>query len=183
MRIIAGAHKGRLLSFPSHIRPTQDKVRQAIFNVLSGVIKGSRVLDLFSGSGAMGLESLSRGAKMVYFIDEDKRCVSIIRRNLRQMGEDGRQGVFCYVNDAFRALKILSKKKVRFDCVFIDPPYHKDLAKKALKVIALGGILTPLGLVVVEHAKTDALDGAEEAYTLIKKMKYGDITVSVFQMR
>lgn len=186
MRIIGGKYKGRRINYPKHIRPTQDKVRQAIFDMLAGVMEGSRVLDLFAGSGAMGIESLSRGASRVCFIDADRRCARIIKENLEELGK-GRilhEEAQVYANDAFRALKILaSRRGDNFDIIFIDPPYHKGLAKKALKTIALGGILAPLGFAVVEHARTDALDGAQEAYFLFKKADYGDITVSVFQMR
>lgn len=186
MRIVAGRWKGLHISFPVFVRPTQDKVRQAIFNVLRDVVKGNRVLDLFAGSGAMGFEALSQGAAQAYFIDSDPRCISIIRENLGFLEKEGGldfPAAHIYRNDAFRAVQILAKRNIVFEVIFIDPPYHKGLAKKALKSIALGGILTPLGFAVVEHAKTDVLDGVQEGYIPVKTLTYGDICVSVFQKR
>jgi len=185
VRIIAGKYKGRRISFPAHIRPTQDKVRQAIFDVLAGVVTKARVLELFAGSGAMGFESLSRGAASVCLIDSDRRSTNAIMRNLEVLGlgEEGREGVRVYTNDAFRALKILEKKGEQFDLVFLDPPYHKDLAKKALKTIASSGILAPRSFVIIEHAGTDDLGDVPENITRFKETDYGDIKVSYFQMR
>lgn len=184
MRIIAGIYKGRKIDFPRHIRPTQDKVRQAVFNVLSHVVKGARVLDLFAGSGAMGLESLSRGAKEAYFIDADRRCSLIIAKNIEVLGLVEKLGdeVFNYINDAFRAIEKLALNKARFDLVFIDPPYHMDLAKKALKTLGDSGILAPHSFVVVEHAKSDELGPHPEGLVKIKESDYGDIKVSFFQL-
>lgn len=186
MRIVAGRWKGLHISFPAFTRPTQDKVRQAIFNVLKDVIDGSRVLDLFAGSGAMGFEALSRGASLAYFIDSDSRCVSMIRENFKLLEKEGAKdfsAAHIFRNDAFRAVQVLAKRNLSFEIIFIDPPYHKGLAKKALKSIVLGGILAPLGFAVVEHAKTDRLEEAEEGYIPVKTLSYGDKLVSVFQMR
>jgi 16S rRNA (guanine(966)-N(2))-methyltransferase RsmD len=185
MRIIAGRYKGRLISFPKHIRPTQDKVRQAIFDVLAGVVHRARVLELFAGSGALGFESLSRGASSACFIDSDRRSTNAIMRNLESLGlsKDRQGAVRVYTNDAFRALKILEKKGEKFDLVFLDPPYHKDLAKKALKTVASSGILPPHSFVIVEHAGTDDLGAVPENITRVKEADYGDIKVSYFQMR
>ncbi len=185
MRIIAGKYRGRRIAYPKHIRPTQDKVRQAIFDILSGIVPGARVLELFAGSGAMGLESLSRGASAVCLVDVDRRSTNAIMRNreVLDLGEEAQWAVRVYTNDAFRALKILEKKGERFDLVFLDPPYHKGLAKKALKTIASSGILAPRSFVIVEHAGTDDLGEAPENITRFKEVDYGDIKVSFFQMR
>lgn len=185
MRIIAGIYKGRPISFPKHIRPTQDKVRQAIFDVLAGAVEGARILELFAGSGALGLESLSRGAASVCLIDSDRRSTNAIMRNLGALGLGAdRHGVVrVYTNDVFRALKIFEKKGERFDLVFLDPPYHKELAKKALKTLASSGILPPRSFVIIEHARTDDLGAVPGVLTRLKEADYGDIKVSFFQMR
>lgn len=185
MRIIAGKYKGRQIAFPKHIRPTQDKIRQSIFDVLAGVVKGSRVLDLFAGSGALGLEALSRGAKGAWFIEQDKRCSSIIYRNLEDLAGQGQcEGdVKVFTNDVFRAIKILEKKKEFFDIVFFDPPYYRDLAKKALKTLSQSGILRPRSFVIAEHSLRDLLGEVPAGFKKIKEIIHGDIKVSFFQMR
>ena len=182
MRIISGEYKGRLIQFPKHIRPTQDKVRQSIFDVLAGVVKGSRVLDLFAGSGALGLEALSRGACGVCFVDIDKRCTAIINKNLEHLGVVKSEAVEArnFTNDAFRSIKILEKKKEVFDIVFLDPPYHRELAKKALKTLSESAILPTRSFVIVEHSKKDELGVFSPKLTLIKVITYGDIKVSFF---
>ena len=182
MRIIAGKYKGRQIAFPKHIRPTQDKVRQSIFDVLADAVKGSRALDIFAGSGALGLEALSRGASGVWFIDIDRKCSLIIDKNLEKLGITKIDSVDIrnFTNDAFKAIKILQKKKERFDVVFLDPPYHKGLAKKALKTLVGSGILAACGFVIVEHFRKDDLGGCPEGLVLIREINYGDIKVSFF---
>jgi 16S rRNA (guanine966-N2)-methyltransferase len=183
MRVIAGRFKGRPIVFPRHIRPTQDKVRQAVFDVLAQVIGGARVLDLCAGSGAFGLESLSRGCRGAWFIEKDKRCKHIIDNNLDNftLSADDRKDVRVFCNDVGRALAILEKKREAFDVIFLDPPYHKGLAKKTLQTLYAGGILTPSGFLVIEHAKTDDLGLTPEGYNSVRCMTYGDIRVTVLQ--
>lgn len=187
MRITAGKYKGREIAFPGHIRPTQDKVRQAVFNILGQDFKGWTVLDLFAGSGAMGLEAISRGAKNVVFVDIERRCNLLIKRNLKNFCfTDEDLGTFeNYRQDGFNAISIAAKRKRRFDVIFADPPYYKDLAKKLLKTKGLGDILTPCGFLVVEHARTDELDFelGVGAFELYKEADYGKIRVSFFVRR
>lgn len=182
MRIIAGKYRGRLIEFPKHIRPTQDRVRQSVFDVLTGVIKGARVLDLFAGSGAIGLEALSRGAKEVYFVEKDRYCSRVIEANLLGLGvKRGDPCARTFTNESFRALEILKKKKESFDIVFIDPPYYQELAKKALKLTVASGILSPYSFVVVEHAKKDMLGECPAGCDLVKEIVSGEIKVSIYR--
>jgi 16S rRNA (guanine966-N2)-methyltransferase len=187
MRIIAGQFKGRKIDFPEHIRPTQDKVREAIFNTLGQDFKGRVVLDLFSGSGAMGLEALSRGAKNVVFVDIERKCNLFVKSNLESFGDrlDKSQLVEIYRQDGFHAITIAAKRKRRFDVVFADPPYHKGLAKKLLKTPDLDDIVPPYSFLVVEHAVTDNLDfePKDSVFKLYKESEYGKIKVTYFQMR
>jgi 16S rRNA (guanine(966)-N(2))-methyltransferase RsmD len=184
MRIIAGKYKGRKIGFPDHIRPTQDKVRQAIFDTLGQDFKGRVVLDLFAGSGAFGLEAFSRGAENIVFVDIERKCNLLMKNNLDGLGLVLRScpNVELYRQDAFRAIAIAAKKKRKFDVIFADPPYHKGLAKKLLKTPCLGDILTPHGLLVVEHAATDEIDfgSGVAAFELYKQAEYGKIRVSYF---
>lgn len=209
MRIIAGKYKGRNILFPEHIRPTQDKVRQAVFNTLGQDFQGLRVLDLFAGSGAFGLEALSRGAENVVFVDIERKCNSLIEKNLKHLGLDpGAFGqVEVYRQDAFRAISVAQKRGRVFDVIFADPPYHKEMAKKLLKTDGLSDILAPRGFLVVEHARSDVLDfepelSAFELYppssqkrdfvgfrckdsdlVLYKRSDYGRIAVTFFAKR
>jgi 16S rRNA (guanine966-N2)-methyltransferase len=187
MRIIAGKYKGRKIDFPKHIRPTQDKVRQAIFGTLGQDFKGFSVLDLFAGSGAMGLEALSRGAKEVVFVDIERQCNLLVKRNLESLGlsPNELQAVEIYRQDAFRAIMAALKRRRRFDVIFADPPYHKDIAKKVLKTPSLSDILTPYGFLVIEHARSDELgfDPQMSAFKLYKEADYGKIRVSYFHRK
>lgn len=184
MRIIAGRYKGRKITFPVHIRPTQDKIRQAIFDILGQDLSGVGVLDLFAGSGAFGIEALSRGAGLAVFVDIERRCNLSIKDNLEGLGifQEPACEIENYRQDAFRAIAVAARKKRRFDVIFADPPYHKELAKKLLKTPFLSDILTPHGFFVVEHARTDMLDfePAVGAFELYKQADYGKVRVSFF---
>ncbi len=185
MRIIAGKYRRREIDFPGHIRPTQDKIRQAVFNCMANAIAGMRVLDLYSGSGAYGLESLSRGASLVYFIDSDRKCSSIIFSNLEKikLTKDDAAKCFNYTNDAFRALEILKERGIVFDVIFADPPYRVELAKKTLQTLATGGILSHLGFVIIEHSKAEALAEQQGSLILVKELKHSDTVISIYQMQ
>ncbi len=182
MRIITGKYKGRKIAFPEHIRPTQDKVRQAVFNTLGQDFRGLSVLDLFAGSGAFGLEALSLGAKNVVFVDIERKCNSLIEKNLKTIGiEPGpSSSVEVYRQDAFRSISVAQKRGRLFHVIFADPPYHKELAKNLLKTEGLSDILAPHGFLVVEHARSDELDLGPEmsAFELYKQADYGKITVT-----
>jgi 16S rRNA (guanine966-N2)-methyltransferase len=188
MRIISGLYKRKQIVFPDHIRPTQDKVRQAVFDCMSGLVSGAKVLDLFAGSGAYGLESLSREASLVYFIDSDRKCTMMISKNLGILGlnkeeisYDKTPEVFNYTNDAFRAMGILEKKGVFFDLIFVDPPYCQELAKKALQTLSTGGILSKLGFVIIEHSKKETLCDTQGSLNLVKTISHSDTVISIYQ--
>jgi 16S rRNA (guanine(966)-N(2))-methyltransferase RsmD len=182
MKITAGIYKGRQIAFPDHIRPTQDKVRQAIFNILGQDFSGLSVLDLFAGSGALGIESYSRGAKNVVFVDIERRCNNCIKSNLETIGLDwrGSENLEVYRQDAEKAIGAAVKRHRVFDLVFVDPPYHRELAKKLLKTPGLNDILTPHGFLVVEHAVSDDLDieQANDCWRMFKQVDYGNIRIT-----
>jgi 16S rRNA (guanine966-N2)-methyltransferase len=182
MRIIAGKFKRKNIEYPKHIRPTQDKIRQSVFDCISGLVEGARVLDLFAGSGAYGLESFSRGASLVYFIDNDRKCSLVIDKNMERLGASSFENiVFNFTNDAFRGLGILERKGVFFDLIFVDPPYCQELAKKALQTLSTGGILSQLGFVIIEHSKREALFDTQGSLHLVKELTHSDTVVSIYQ--
>lgn len=154
MRIVGGSLRGRPIAAPdgSATRPTSDRVREAVFNILAHGIDGfsldsARVLDLFAGTGALGLEALSRGAASCLFVEEDATARGIIRRNIESFGLTGRTHI--YRRDATRLGEALPRE--RFGLVFADPPYGKDLGTKAIGAAAEGGWLEPYAIAVLEE--------------------------------
>jgi len=180
MRITAGTLRGRLLSTPRgrHTRPTSSKVREAIFNILGGRVPGARVLDLYAGSGAMGVEALSRGAASCVFVDASRVAAGAISRNLRDLGLEDRGRVLCQA--VVPALRVLSRAGEEFELVFMDAPYSKAVSRTTLAEAAESGVLTEKGLVVVEHTKREALAEKCGSLELHVSRRYGDTQVSVF---
>jgi 16S rRNA (guanine966-N2)-methyltransferase len=178
VRIVGGRFRGHALVGPRSdaIRPTSDRLRETIFNVLAHAygdpVEGARVLDLFAGTGAMGLEALSRGAAFTLFVDEGAQARGIIRANVEALGVGGATRLFR--RDATRMGG--AAPNAPFSLVFCDPPYGRDLATRALRSCAEGGWLTPGALVVVEEAQ-----GAEialpEGFAEVERRDYGETKV------
>jgi 16S rRNA (guanine966-N2)-methyltransferase len=175
MRIVGGQLRGRTLSAPKSqaIRPTADRLREALFNILThsydDAIEGERVLDLFAGTGALGLEALSRGAAFVLFVDDGAEARALLRGNVDALGAGGATKV--YRRDATRLGPAHPMEP--FSLVFLDPPYGRGLAEQALVSAREGGWLTPEALLVVEEAA-----GADFAtpggFAEIERRAYGD---------
>lgn len=181
MRIIGGEFKSRLISMPKgvDIRPTQDKVREAIFNIL-GDMAGKRVLELFGGSGAFGIEAISRGARHVTFVDNNSRCIGAITANLESLEIDNSR---CDVirADALKVFPKLLRRDEKFDIIFMDPPYYRELAKKCLINADSYDILSPIGLIVVEHFKKDILPTGLKTLLFNQERRYGDTVMTIFK--
>lgn len=176
MRIVGGRFRSTALATPSgpDIRPTGDRVRESLFNILlHGVerfdIDGARVLDLFAGTGALGLEALSRGAAYVHFVEDDVTARGLIRRNIEAVGATGVTKI--YRRDATRLGEPGTLRP--FDLVFADPPYGRGLAEKALVSAAGGGWLAPGAVAVVEE-RASADFAAPEGFALLDRRVYGD---------
>ena len=193
MRIISGKHKGRVIKMPKGIRPTQNKVRKALFDIL-GDISGLSFLELFAGSGAVGIEALSQGAKEVVFVEKDTRCIEVIEANLLLLSakDIGGSAKICgggYLSygiiglDSFKAIEALAKNKKRFDIIFSDPPYYQGLLKKTLQMLGAYDILAPNGFIVMQHFKRDELPGKAGEFSLIKEARYGDTVLSFYQKK
>lgn len=182
MRIIGGGFKGRRIIFPKspHIRPTQDKIREALFNVIAPDINGAAVLDLFAGSGALGLEAISRGATHVTFVDNNSLCIRVIKENLDSLGATDRADVF--KTDVIRAIEKIHRSGNKFDIVFLDPPYYKGLAKKILIKLSHYDILAHNNIIVAEHYKKDLIpDNINKIILLFKQKKFGDTVLSFYK--
>lgn len=169
MRVIAGKHKSKsLVSMEGrNTRPTMDKVKEGIFNSLYDV--SGIGLDLFAGSGALGIEALSRGMDKVIFVDQNFKAVKIIRSNLENLDLVEQSEV--YKNNADRALKALSKREIQFDIIFLDPPYEKGLIDKALKQISEFNLLKENGIIVCEFSNHEEID--YQPFNMIKRYHYG----------
>ena len=179
MRVIGGKYRSRVLAefAGENVRPTSDRAREALFNILSLKMYGARVLDLFAGSGALGIESLSRGAREVVFNDCSKDSVAIVKKNLSSLkipvnGEEAKVMQADYT-------ACLSQIKGKFDLVFIDPPYRFDYGKKALELIAKEGLLTEDGIAVCE--RDIPFEGEIVGLEKYDERKYGKAYLTFFK--
>jgi 16S rRNA (guanine966-N2)-methyltransferase len=180
MRVIGGQFRSRVLAEFSgeNVRPTSDRAREALFNILSLKIYGARVLDLFAGSGALGIESLSRGAKEVVFNDLSKDSVAIVKKNLTtlKIAVNGEQAKVMQSD----YLSCLDIARGQFDLIFIDPPYRFDYGEKALQKIAQRGLLSENGIAVYE--RDVPFDGEIEGLEKYDQRKYGKAYLTFFKI-
>lgn len=182
MRIIAGKYRSRIIEMPGgkRTRPTQDRVRESIFNILSTLCAGAKVLDLYSGSGAFGIEALSRGAKEAYFLDNDIACIQTIKKNLKALNI--LDNVFVIKLDAIKAIKS-GLAKEQFDIIFLDPPYYKGLIEKTLLAIDSCDIIRNSGVIVAEHSKKDKIPEHAGKLGSIRQSVYGDTAITFYKVK
>jgi 16S rRNA (guanine966-N2)-methyltransferase len=172
MKILGGKYKGRNFYMPAGIRPTQNVLRAAIFDLLGHDLSGLSFLDLFAGSGAVGLEAISRGADEVVMVEHNDLNAKTIRENGELLGIDF-GGKFSLIHgDAFTSVKRLSEEARRFDIVFFDPPYGRNLAKKTLKLLTLRDILHPQSLVMIQFENSEKLE-VPEGFSVLTQRRYG----------
>ncbi|MCK5767716.1 MAG: 16S rRNA (guanine(966)-N(2))-methyltransferase RsmD [Candidatus Atribacteria bacterium] len=181
MKIVAGKNKGNKLKYLKDIsvRPTSHKVREALFDVIMPYIDGAVLLDLFAGVGAIGIEALSRGAKRVIFIDNNMKCVKIIKKNL-EITRNSQFGLV-FKKEYLAGLKLLKKKKYLFDYIFMDPPYNKGLVNVALFEISKLSILKKDGIMIVQHHKEESIDSNLDKIKLVKQKKYSESLLSFYK--
>jgi len=184
IRIIAGSAKGRRLVTPAgqHSRPTAARVRQTVFDILAPRLPGCRFLDACAGSGAIGLEALSRGAARVVLVETDAAALQAIRANAKLLaGEAGEVEVLR--QDARIALPTLAERGRRFDVIYLDPPYGSDLYEPLLQAIARGGLLEEGGVVVAEHFKKRALPETIDGLSQTRGVRVGDHALGFYAWR
>jgi 16S rRNA (guanine966-N2)-methyltransferase len=182
MRIIAGEFRGRrLAAVKGRIRPTSDKVREAIFSILGPKVMEARVLDLFAGTGALTLEALSRGALDAVLVEEHAAALSVLRQNLEALGLIGRVRVLPLPVAA--ALRKLAVRGAQFSLVFLDPPYGRGLALNTLERLQDSGLLQPAGSIVAEHSHREALPEQVGRLMLSQCRRYGDTQVAFYHVR
>lgn len=180
MRIVAGKYRGKNLISPAddRVRPTTTRIKETIFNVLQGYVPSATVLDLFAGSGALGIECVSRGAKEVVFVDKSKDSISLVKQNL--VGVDGKYSL--HLSDFAAYLRSAQAQGKRFDLIFLDPPYASDMGEIAIDIVISGDLLSDDGMIVFEHGaeKEFALDSP--AY-LVRTKRMGTVTAEFIRKK
>lgn len=171
MRIISGKFKGKPLKELKleHIRPTADKVKQALFTKLQFEIEDARVLDLFCGTGALGIEAISRGAKEVVFVDKNNRSTLLTKENLKMINSDAKVYTVDYA-------KALEKVEGQFDLIFVDPPYGSGFYENVIKLIYERNLLSNDGTIVCEHLATDKFDFS--LFEVYDEKRYGTVVLT-----
>jgi len=172
MKIIAGTAKGRLLKTRkgTDTRPTLDRVKESLFAILDPYLSESRFLDLFSGSGSIGLEALSRGAKKCVMIEKDNEALKYIIENINNL--DFADKCRAYKNESIRAIEILGKKREKFDIIFMDPPYKDEVCTSVMNAIIKADILEKNGLVICEHHIAENLPMELEGLKKVDERNY-----------
>jgi 16S rRNA (guanine966-N2)-methyltransferase len=180
LRVVSGNCKGRpLKAVPgSTTRPTTDKVKEALFNMIGPYFDGGIGLDLFAGSGGLGIEGLSRGLEKVIFIDRDAKAIQVIHENIKSCHFEEKTEV--YRNDADRALKALIKRELSFDYIFLDPPYKKQQLVSLMEKMDEKQLLNNNGVIVCEHSRDVDLPQLLGEFKQIKHEKYGIIAVTIY---
>ena len=174
MRVITGSARGRRLKTPENydIRPTSDNVKEAVFNILQFDVEGRRVLDLFAGTGQLGIEALSRGSASAVFIDRDRAAIQIVKDNLKTCGLSGT--VLCC--DSLSYLKNCG----RFDLIFVDPPYDSGLYDEVLGMINQIDILSDGGIIIVEARQETPLADMTAPYRRLREYRYGKVKICTY---
>jgi 16S rRNA (guanine966-N2)-methyltransferase len=183
MRIISGTSKGRKLITPrsQSVRPTSDRVKESIFNILREEIEGKMVLDLFAGTGNLGIEALSRGAKKTVFVEKGRQALRLIQKNLHQFGLEDQSEII--PKDVNRAIGILKQKGESFDVILMDPPYEKGLIQKTLMKLDSHPIYNGDTILIIEHNRREPLPNHVGGWDLIRQRRIGDTLISFLTPR
>lgn len=181
MRVISGKVKGSRLIAPNNmnVRPTTDRIKEAIFSSIQGYIEGSTVLDLFAGTGSLGIEALSRGASKVYFADNSKDSIAIINENLMKTKLEQQSEVLFM--DAKLAMNKIAREGVELDVVFLDPPYGKDILESIMTELIDSKLVKNDTIIITEHEKDISLKDKMKSFYKFKEKKYGKIIISFFK--
>ncbi len=177
MRIISGEYRGRKLETPKNndVRPTTDKVKEAMFSILMPYLEDARCLDLFAGTGGLGLEALSRGAAYCVFCDKDRSSLALVKENIKKCGAEAKSKVV--QGDYMKALERADEK---FDIIIIDPPYDSGIYEKCLTSIEKLDLLSDEGIIIAEHEKNGVLPLSLGKYTKIKDKIYGKTILTLY---
>lgn len=183
MRVISGERKGHNLVAPKgrNVRPTEDRVKESLFNIISPIVPGSIILDLFAGTGSIGIEFLSRGASFGFFVDKSVDSITSIKRNLEHTKYEGKSEILNL--DAKIAIKRLSSRSIAFDYIYIDPPFDQtDLFHDVLELVSDEKILKPYGIVIVEHDKKLILRDEYNRMVKYDERSYGTKLMTYYKL-
>ena len=177
MRVITGSARGRRLFTleGNDVRPTTDRVKEALFSIVQFELEGRRVLDLFAGSGQLGIEALSRGAQSVVFVDRSKKAADIVRKNLELTGFSKNASVIC--GDS---LSFLKNRSPEFDIAFLDPPYSTGLLQQALELVP--SVMKEGGCILCEAPPDEKMSESVADFRLMKKYKYGKVSLFLYRI-
>ncbi|WP_431029376.1 16S rRNA (guanine(966)-N(2))-methyltransferase RsmD [Lysinibacillus sp. LZ02] len=181
MRVVAGERKGMPLKAitGTTTRPTTDKVKESIFNMIGPFFEGGIALDLFAGSGGLGIEALSRGADRAIFVEKDGKAFGTLQENIKKCRYE--DYVEAFRTDAVRAVKALLKRDIQIDYLFVDPPYHKKEYYDLVEVLVQGDKLTEYATIVCEHSTEIQLPANYGAFTCMRQETYGGTIVSIYR--
>lgn len=180
MRIVAGTARGRVLKGPKsrEIRPTADRVRESLFNILGQWTDGLSVLDLFAGTGALALEALSRGAVRALLVDKGREALALCQENVRALGFAACAEIWAMPVD--RAIERLGREQRRFELIFADPPYALEATQSLLQHISTVGLLAPEGRLVLEHGKSEVAPESVGALCRYDQRRFGETQISLY---
>jgi 16S rRNA (guanine966-N2)-methyltransferase len=181
MRVIAGKYRSRRLKTPGFlgVRPTGDRLRETLFNILGPSVEDSLFVDLYAGTGAIGIEAISRGAREVFFIDRNPACISLVRQNLESL--DIRTGIEVIAADAERGLEKLAARHLIADFVFFDPPYTDD-GSELLEYLDASHLIAPRGIVIAEHSSKMELPERLVRLERTRLLEQGDAALSFYRL-
>jgi 16S rRNA (guanine966-N2)-methyltransferase len=182
MRVIAGSHKGRRLLSPAanDIRPTSGRVKEALFSILGDRISGASMLDLFAGTGAIGIEALSRGAARAIFVEAHPASLKLLKTNLDQCGLFGNTEV--YPGELRTFLQHAARTGLTFDIIFADPPYCDDSASTLLPLLGQSAMILPHTVVILEHPTKHQIPPQVGPLNRVRQYRYGDTSLSLFRL-
>ena len=180
MKVISGILKGRKIEGYNidGTRPTMDRVKESLFGMIQDYIKESTVLDLFAGSGQLGIETISNGSKLCYFIDNNNEVIKVLNNNIKSLNIKDKTKVI--LSDWKRFLNEAGDKNIKFDLIFVDPPYDYDVYEKVLNKISTLDLLNDGGLVILEHHNLKLKDKYDNLI-LYKEKKYGNKSVNIYK--
>ena len=180
MKVISGKLKGRIIEGYTidGTRPTMDRVKESVFGSIQTHIKDSIVLDLFAGSGQLGIEAISNGSKLCYFIDNNPEVIKVLKSNINKFNINSESKII--LSDWKKFLNEAKEKELKFDIIFIDPPYDYHVYEKIMEKVSTYNLLNEGGLIILEHANLNLKDTYDNL-KLLKSKKYGNKTVNIYR--
>lgn len=185
MRIIAGRYKGRHLTAPKGtvVRPTKDRVKESIFSIIQDRVIDAKFLDLCAGTGNIGIEALSRGAKQVTFLEKNLKCIRLIEQNLKWIGLDINQPEVQLIRaEAIQGINLLKEQSETFELIYLDPPYDSDLYNQCLSCISDTCVLETSGILLVEYRKHTKLPSISGRLCCYRTKQYGDTCLGFYRI-